>query len=97
MMASSAVVNQPTEEKVVSEIVVSAVAELTNSDPVSITPLFDVVDPDALNAFFTVNQSGFNQSPDRVSFTYCDCDVVISAEGTVRISRSEEEIVKNWL
>lgn len=97
MMASSAVVNQPTEEKVVSEIVVSAVAELTNSDPVSITPLFDVVDPDALNAFFTVNQSGFNHSPDRVSFTYCDCDVVISADGTVQVSRSEEEIVKNWL
>lgn len=95
-MAHSATVERSTPSKTVSETVVFAVAELTGSDPASLDPLYNTVDPDALNALFEESQFGLDRSPSRVSFTYCGCDVVVSADGSVHASKSGEEISIGW-
>lgn len=82
-MAHSATVERSAQEdRTVSAAVVSAVAELTGSAPDSIDPLYTVVDPDALDALFEADRG-------RVAFTYCGCDVDVSADGSVHVSESE--------
>lgn len=86
-MSHSASVEQFAEDWTTSERVVSAVAEATGADPVSLEPLYAVVDPDALDALLETSRPGPDGSLPRVSFTYCGCDVVVSADGGVQVSR----------
>lgn len=95
-MAQSTTVEQSTGSESVSATVVSAVAELTGSDSASLEPLYHTIDPDALNALFESNRFGQDQSPSRVAFSYCGCDVVVSASGAVTVSKSGQEISKRW-
>ena len=78
-MATTAGVERSMESESVSETIVSAVAAHTGSDPLDLAPLYQAVDPDALDALFATDDP--MRSPDRVSFTYCGCEVVVSAEG----------------
>lgn len=75
----------------VSERVISAVADLTDADPVAMDPLYTVVDPEALDALFDPAPLGRDRSPNRVEFTYNGCEVVVSGDGTVRISSAGTE------
>lgn len=95
-MAQSTMVERSAQTEAVSEAVVYAVAERTDTDPKTLEPLHDVVDPDALNALFETKRTGLSRPPVRVTFTYCGCEVVISADGTVRASRIGQETSKNW-
>lgn len=90
-MAGSAVVERSVTSETVSETVVYAVAEATGSDPESIEPLYHVVDTDALDTIFETKRVGPAGSPNRVAFTYCDCEVVVSADGTVQVSNRGRE------
>lgn len=84
-MAHSVAIEESSSETTVSEAVVSAVAEVTGSDPLSLDPLYTVVDPDALNSLFDGDSSN-RERTNRVEFTYCDCDVVVTDDGDVRAS-----------
>jgi len=85
-MASGAVVKRAAQEKTVTETVVSAVAEFTGSKPTSLDPLYGTLDPEALDALFDDGAAN-GRAPDRVSFTYSGCTVVVTADGTVQVSR----------
>lgn len=87
-MAYSATVEGPVQNERVSERVVAEVASFTGSDPLSLEPLHDAVDPEALDKLFETDQLGLDRSSIRVRFTYCGCDVVISADGSVTVSES---------
>ena len=87
-MASSAVVERAARNQTVSETVVSTVAEFIGSEPTSIDPLYDTVDPDALDALFDGDRTVSDCAPSRVAFTYCGCDVVVTADGTAQVSRA---------
>ncbi|WP_123537242.1 HalOD1 output domain-containing protein [Halosimplex salinum] len=67
-----------------SEAVVSAVAAHRNVDPMALPPLYEVLDPDALDALF--------RSPDgeqgTATFEYADCTVVYSSDGSVDVRDS---------
>lgn len=95
-MASSAVAARSRKDQPVSQTVVSAVADLTGSEPRSLEPLYHAVDPDALNALFESDGLEFDRSPSRVAFSYCGCDVEITGDGVVTIERSEQEITRKW-
>lgn len=67
-----------------SATVVAAIAEHEHVDPMDLDPpLFDVVDPDALDGLF--NDTATNG---RVTFTYRGADVTVTSEGDVRVSDS---------
>lgn len=90
-MATSTVVDQAGRDRTVSEVVVRRVADREGCDPVSLEPLYHVVDPEALDALVETTRHGLDRSPTRVSFTYCGYEVVIERDGTVRVSKPDLE------
>ena len=61
-------------------VVVDAVAAVSNTAVEGLTPIFEVVDPDALDALFTQSSTG------RATFEYEGYGVCVFADGTVAIS-----------
>lgn len=88
-MAQSVAAEWTTGHRTVSEAVVAAVAELTDSDPLSLEPLYHAVDPDALDAL--LQDEGASRSPQCVEFSYADCDVTVS-DGVVTASNGDAEV-----
>lgn len=69
--------------------IVYELADERGVDPLELDPLYDAVDPDALERLFSAPTS-----VDRVEFTVGDCKVIVSGDGTVEVSpvrRSETE------
>lgn len=64
-----------------STAVVTAVAAASGVDPVSIDPLYEVIDPDALNSIVASASGGFDSSCARIEFTYQDYRVLVKANG----------------
>lgn len=59
-----------------SDAVISLIAEANDVDPVELTPLYDAIDPDALDALFQQAHADSIRSGS-VRFTYCGYDVVV--------------------
>lgn len=62
--------------------VVSAVAEVENTDPVELPPLYDAIDPEALNDLFT---SRPDSALEQLSFQYAGYSVVVRGNGEVEV------------
>lgn len=76
----------------VSERVVYKVADVLNLDPIEIDPLYETVDPDALNSIFqTSTGSRYNG---RVEFTVEGCDVAVYETGRVEVASPAESTGK---
>lgn len=67
----------------VSERVVRSVADNTNTDPLELPPLFDTVDPDALDALVRSLSDG------ELTFTYAGCAVTVDSTGAVELADRE--------
>lgn len=76
----------PQSPEPVTTVVVRAVAALTDSRPTELEPLYDAVDPDALNRLYRP-ESGRRGGPDdgRATFTYGGCRVQVFAAGAVEV------------
>lgn len=85
MSATNTVIVQSDENRSTSEKVINAVAETTGTDPTRMTPLYDVVDPDALDRLFDP-QSRRPGSGVRVVFTFESCEVTVEANGRVVVT-----------
>ena len=73
-------------ERPPSIAVVETIAALEGVDPIDLrTPLFEEVDPGALDALL---DPGRVDDPVRVEFTYCGYDVTITGAGTGDASAS---------
>ncbi|WP_435177137.1 HalOD1 output domain-containing protein [Halorussus sp. AFM4] len=71
----------------VTQDVVTAVADATDRDPQALPPLYDAVDPDALEAL--VNRPphvGRGSTGVEVAFEFADCVVTVSSTGDVDVS-----------
>ncbi|WP_226008062.1 HalOD1 output domain-containing protein [Natrinema salinisoli] len=62
--------------------VVSAVSEASGLDMVELPPLYDAINPDALNALFT---SRAEPAVNKISFEYAGYDVVVRGTGAVEV------------
>ncbi|MFP8951843.1 HalOD1 output domain-containing protein [Natrialbaceae archaeon A-arb3/5] len=67
--------------------IVSAVAEVEKSDPNELPPLYDVIDPEALNKLFT---SRSESSVETVSFQYAGYDIVVRGTNEVQVQAASE-------
>ncbi|WP_436345552.1 HalOD1 output domain-containing protein [Natronorubrum sp. FCH18a] len=65
--------------------VVSAVAEVEGADPVELPPLYEAIDPEALNDLLTSRPE-----PVTVSFQYAGYDVDVRGSGKVVVQASYE-------
>jgi hypothetical protein len=70
--------------------IVEKVAESEGVDPTELQPpLYEVIDPDALNAVFADAESGISRENGRIEFTYCGYEVVVRSDGQVSITEAE--------
>lgn len=88
-MAQPVGVEQSEGEGTTSASVVAAVARELGTDPATLEPLYNAIEPDALDDLFDDEGLGTSRSPARVEFTYCGCDVVITGDGRVEASAVE--------
>ncbi|WP_137286097.1 HalOD1 output domain-containing protein [Halorussus salinisoli] len=70
-----------------SEILVAAVADIADSNPVELEPLFETVDPDTLNDF--VGTGGLPELSGQISFTYEGYDVTVYPSGLLEIETDD--------
>lgn len=78
--------------KTVSERVIEAVAEREGVDTTGLrTPLYDAVDPDALDALFAASdESGTAER--RLRFTYHGYDVIVGGDGAITVSEAGNDV-----
>lgn len=62
-----------------SEAVVATVADRAGADPIDLPPLYDAIDPDALDAIFRDGRPG------RVSFEYVGYEVTVCGRDQVTV------------
>ena len=80
-MTSGAVGTTETENT--SQAVVAAVAAETGRDPLELEPLYEVFDPDALDALCESREGAASEASLCVEFTYAGCAVSVTADGAV--------------
>lgn len=74
-----------------SQAVVESVAEAEGVDPTELTPLYAVVDPDALEALFRPNSpTRDRQIRGEIRFSYHGYDVRVTADGEVDVADGTE-------
>lgn len=65
---------------------VERVANSEGVDPLELSPLYDAIDPDALDSL--VGCSNGDGSDLEIEFTYCGYDVTVSGEGVVHLAEA---------
>lgn len=78
----------------VSQTVVLAVAEATGDDAMELPPLYDTVDPDALNRLFEDRTDSIERLGGSFEFAYAGCDVTVRADGTVDVVLAADTAVR---
>ncbi|WP_049922236.1 HalOD1 output domain-containing protein [Halopiger djelfimassiliensis] len=68
-----------------SEAVVTAVAAIADEDPSALEPLYDVVDPDALDSLVEHAKRVDDAGTHELWFTYEGFDVGVRTDGEIRI------------
>lgn len=68
-----------------SEAVVTAVAAVDGERPLELDPLYDAIDPDALNTLFE-HARRVGDSTQRLRFPYAGFDVSVRSDGRIRIT-----------
>ena len=74
----------------ISATVIRAVAIVTNMPPMDFDPLFETIDPDALNQLFNGPNSDSPQDASGVAFRFNDYTVQVDATGTIEITPAED-------
>lgn len=75
----------PTNERPASVRVMEALSAQANVDPLELRPLYEVVDPDALDALFRGTSDG-RSAPTTVRFEYEGYTVAVRGDGEIQIS-----------
>lgn len=66
-----------------SEAIVGRIATYEGVDPSELTPIFDVIDPDALDSF--IEAADRRDTPAEIQFSYHGYTVTVSSDGCVNV------------
>jgi hypothetical protein len=70
-----------------SQCVVEAVADTTGRDPYEMEPLYEVIDPDALDRLFNQNTvRDTKSSADCVRFRFEGCEIAVRADNQILVT-----------
>jgi len=79
------------EDDPVSQTVIAAVSEASNRDPIELEPLYEYIDPDALDTLFHLRPSDkTDQDEVYLEFTYSDYHVAVTAN-YVHVTNPEDK------
>lgn len=74
-----------------SEAVVEAVADAEGVSPLELRPpLFEVVDPDALDKLFPLPSLEQGRTEGHVTFEYCGYEVTVQPDGVISVGDLQE-------
>lgn len=73
------------EPRPLTERLVERVADATDRDPTALPPLFEAVDPEALDRLVTSGSASL-----RAEFEYADCSVAVFGDEHVRVRTADE-------
>ncbi len=70
-----------------SEALIAAVATLSGTEPTSLSPLYDVVDPEALDSLYehVREHTGSTSSDHQITFPYEGYEVRVGFDGRIRL------------
>lgn len=76
-------------DEAISHRVIEMVAAEVDTDPVELPPLYETIDPEALDALFA---SSFSHGPlvGQVAFTYGGCEITVSYDDELVITVEEQ-------
>jgi hypothetical protein len=70
--------------------VVEKVADRESVEPTELSPpLYEVIDPDAVNAIFADSDTGRSSGEGRIEFSYCGYQVVVRSDGQVSVRKPD--------
>ena len=69
--------------------ILTAIAESTDQSVENLGPLYDAIDPEALDALFAPRADGSPRPVGKVSFQYAGYWVTVSSEGAVELDSEE--------
>jgi len=81
----------PASEEDLGTRVVVAIAEVANLEHTELTPLNDVIDPDALNALFAPRKDGVERPGGRVQFSLSGHEVTVDSSGRIVIDTPDAD------
>lgn len=88
-MSNTQLKSQTTES--LSGKVLDTVAACKNTEPIELEPpLYEVIDPDALDNLFTPKRDGRVRMGGEVRFTYCGHEIRVTSNGEVRAESTEK-------
>ena len=79
-----------TDDDPISQKVIEAIADATGVDPLELPPLYDSVDPDALDSLFS--HEGAGGCITSLCFEIGDCEVLVRGSGEVVVVRSDADL-----
>ncbi|PSP57463.1 hypothetical protein BRC82_00495 [Halobacteriales archaeon QS_1_67_19] len=74
------------DDEPLSSRVVSAVAAARGVDATELPPLYEAIDPDALNRLFQPAAAEDRRGPGRIVFEVADCDVEVQSGGAITVT-----------
>lgn len=80
-------VRTTTRGEEISETVVDAVADAKDVDPLDLDPLYDAIDPDALDSLFG-RSAGSGGSLTELRFAMAGCEVLVHGDGEVVVTQT---------
>lgn len=70
--------------------VIDRIAELEGEDPAELSPpLYDAIDPQALDSLFRPSNAGESRAVQTVQFTYLEYDICVRSDGEITVSESD--------
>lgn len=69
-----------------SESVVTAIESLTDEPATELTPLYDAIEPDALDALFEHARRTDQPGRQRLTFTYAGYEIAVHGDGTLEVT-----------
>jgi hypothetical protein len=73
----------PASDVTASELLVAAVADIADADPIELEPLYETVDPETIDDF--VRSGGSADVDGHISFVFAGYDVRVYASGLLEI------------
>lgn len=89
MMSVDLSTTETTQTESVSTRVVSAIADAKGVDPLDLPPLFEDIDPDALDSLFEATATS-PRTEGRLTFTIDGYEVVVYSDETVTVTHVDE-------
>lgn len=77
-------------EEETSTAVVLAVAEITDVDVLELSPIYEVLDPDALDRFFVNEQEGNRDGEAQIIFPFGNCWITVRPDDPVTVVPQED-------